>query len=132
MLFVGRLIEKKGLGDLLDAMTAVPDARLLIVGDGPLRPELEAEARLRVAAEFAGWLAPEDVARRFEEARVLCVPSRRAASGDAEGLPTVILEAGARGLPTVGTRHSGIPEAIADAAAGCWPTRVTSRASRAA
>ena len=54
----------------------------------------------------------------FDEARVLCVPSRRAANGDAEGLPTVIPEAGAHGLPTVGTRHSGIPEAIGGDAGG--------------
>ena len=119
MLFVGRHIEKKGLGDLLAAMAQVqaeaPGARLLVVGDGPLRHELEAEARrLGLDADFAGWLAPDEVTRRFREARVLCVPSRRAANGDAEGLPTVIPEAGAQGLPVVGTRHSGIPEAIGD------------------
>ena len=49
---------------------------------------------------------------------MLCVPSRRAANGDAEGLPTVIPEAGAQGLPVVGTRHSGIPEAIGDESGG--------------
>jgi colanic acid/amylovoran biosynthesis glycosyltransferase len=119
VLFVGRHIEKKGLGDLLAAMAQVqaeaPGARLLVVGDGPLRHELEAEARrLGLDADFAGWLAPDEVTRRFREARVLCVPSRRAANGDAEGLPTVIPEAGAQGLPVVGTRHSGIPEAIGD------------------
>jgi glycosyltransferase involved in cell wall biosynthesis len=119
VLFVGRHIEKKGLADLIAAMQrvqgAVPAARLLVVGDGPLRVELEAKAqRLAVRATFAGWLAPEEVTRRFREARVLCVPSRRAANGDAEGLPTVIPEAGAQGLPAVGTRHSGIPEAIGE------------------
>ncbi len=123
VLFVGRLVEKKGLGDLIDAMArvraAVPAARLLIVGDGPLRGELEAHARrLALDAEFAGWLAPEDVARRLRAVRVLCVPSRRAANGDAEGLPTVIPEAAAEGLPVVGTRHSGIPEGIAEGRSG--------------
>ena len=123
VLFVGRFVEKKGLGDLLDAMArvraAVPAARLLIVGDGPLRSELEAHARrLALDAEFAGWLAPEEVARRLREVRVLCVPSRRAANGDAEGLPTVIPEAAAEGLPVVGTRHSGIPEGIAEGSSG--------------
>jgi colanic acid/amylovoran biosynthesis glycosyltransferase len=123
VLFVGRHVEKKGLGDLLDAMVrvraAVPAARLLIVGDGPLRGELEAHARrLALGAEFAGWLAPEDVARRLREVRVLCVPSRRAANGDAEGLPTVIPEAAAEGLPVVGTRHSGIPEGVVDGRSG--------------
>ena len=123
VLFVGRHVEKKGLGDLLEAMArvraAVPAAKLLVVGDGPLRGELEEHARrLALDAEFAGWLAPEDVARRLREVRVLCVPSRRAANGDAEGLPTVIPEAAAQGLPVVGTRHSGIPEGIAEDRSG--------------
>ena len=123
VLFVGRHVEKKGLGDLLDAMArvraAVPAARLLVVGDGPLRGELEERARrLALDAEFAGWLAPEEVARRLREVRVLCVPSRRAANGDAEGLPTVIPEAAAQGLPVVGTRHSGIPDGIAEDRSG--------------
>ena len=123
VLFVGRHVEKKGLGDLLDAMArvraAVPTARLLVVGDGPLRGELEEQARrLALDAEFAGWLAPDEVASRLREVRVLCVPSRRAANGDAEGLPTVIPEAAAQGLPVVGTRHSGIPEGIAEDCSG--------------
>jgi glycosyltransferase involved in cell wall biosynthesis len=117
VLFVGRHVEKKGLGDLLEAMSivraAVPDARLLLVGDGPDRPSHEARAReLGVDVEFLGWRTPEEVRRYMASARVLCVPSRRAADGDAEGLPTVIPEALACGLPVVGTRHSGIPEAI--------------------
>jgi glycosyltransferase involved in cell wall biosynthesis len=119
VLFVGRHIEKKGLSDLIAAMRQVqaeaPAARLLVAGDGPLRPGLEAEARrLELNATFAGWLDPDEVARHVRAARVLCVPSRRAANGDAEGLPTVIPEAGAQGLPVVGTRHSGIPEAIGE------------------
>jgi colanic acid/amylovoran biosynthesis glycosyltransferase len=83
------------------------------VGDGPDRRIHEARAReLGVEAEFLGWRTPEEVGRFMAAARVLCVPSRRAENGDAEGLPTVILEALACGLPVVGTRHSGIPEAI--------------------
>jgi colanic acid/amylovoran biosynthesis glycosyltransferase len=121
VLFVGRFVEKKGLGDLLEAMArvqaAVPAARLLVVGDGAGRREHEDRARrLGLDATFAGWLAPDEVARRQRTARVLCVPSRRAANGDAEGLPTVIPEAGAQGLPVVGTRHSGIPEGVGEEA----------------
>jgi glycosyltransferase involved in cell wall biosynthesis len=117
VLFVGRHVAKKGLGDLVEAMAtvrrAVPDATLLLVGDGPDRRIHEARARaLGVEAEFLGWRTPEEVRRFMASARVLCVPSHRAEDGDAEGLPTVILEALASGLPVVGTRHSGIPEAI--------------------
>jgi glycosyltransferase involved in cell wall biosynthesis len=123
VLFVGRHVAKKGLPDLIEAMALVrgrvPGARLVVVGDGPLRAELEQRAA-GVAPEtrFAGWEPPEAVRDRMDAARVLCVPSRRAPDGDAEGLPTVIGEAGARGLPTVGTRHSGIPEALGDGAGG--------------
>jgi glycosyltransferase involved in cell wall biosynthesis len=51
-------------------------------------------------------------------ARVLCVPSRRAPDGDAEGLGQVVLEAAAVGTPTVGYRHGGIPEAVRDGVTG--------------
>lgn len=123
VLFVGRHVDKKGLGDLVEAMArvqqAVPDARLVVVGDGPLRARCEGRAsELGLHAEFVGWLPPEAVRERLRRARALCVPSRRAPNGDAEGLPTVIPEAGAEGLPVVGTRHSGIPEAVIDGRTG--------------
>lgn len=119
VLFVGRLSEKKGLPDLLDAVARVPDARLVLVGDGPLRAEIEH----RVVAdgtqvELAGWQDPDGVRAAMTAARVLCVPSRRAATGDAEGLGQVILEAGAVGTPTVGYRHGGIPDAVLDGETG--------------
>jgi colanic acid/amylovoran biosynthesis glycosyltransferase len=119
VLFVGRHVEKKGLGTLIEAMAqvrdAVPDAQLRVVGDGPLRAEYETRCRsVGIDVEFAGWLGPEQVGQEMTRARVLCVPSQRADDGDAEGLPTVIPEAGARGLPVVATRHSGIPEATGE------------------
>lgn len=123
VLFVGRHVDKKGLGDLVEAMAqvqaVVAGARLVVVGDGPLRARYEGRAgELGLHAEFVGWLPPESVRERLRRARALCVPSRRAPNGDAEGLPTVIPEAGAEGLPVVGTRHSGIPEAVIDGRTG--------------
>jgi glycosyltransferase involved in cell wall biosynthesis len=123
VLFVGRDVEKKGLGDLVEAMAivrrAVPDARLLVVGDGELRPEHERRAtQLAVDARFLGWLPPEAVAEHVRSARTICVPSRRAANGDAEGLPMTVLEAAAQGVPVVATRHSGIPEAVVHGESG--------------
>jgi glycosyltransferase involved in cell wall biosynthesis len=123
VLFVGRQVEKKGLADLIEAMAEVrarvPGARLVVAGDGPLHERHEAQARdLGLDVEFAGWVTPPQVVEQLKRVRVLCVPSRRAASGDAEGLPTVIPEALALGLPVVGTRHSGIPEALGDGELG--------------
>jgi glycosyltransferase involved in cell wall biosynthesis len=118
ILHVGRLVEKKGTADLIDAFARLrPGARLVILGDGPLRAPLERRAAgLRV--EFLGSRPPEEVARWMRRAWLLAAPSVTAKDGDREGLPTVVVEAAAAGLPVVGTRHSGIPEAVLDGSSG--------------
>jgi len=122
ILHVGRLVEKKGTADLLRAFARVregfPEARLVIVGEGPLRASLEAlagELALGAAVDFAGF---QPVGEWMRRAAVLAVPSITARDGDAEGLPTVIVEGAASGLPVVGTLHSGIPEAVLDGRTG--------------
>lgn len=123
LLFVGRLTEKKGVDDLI-AMAEVCQAQgsaveLVVVGDGSERRRLEAKAsRASLRVAFTGWLSPEGVADEMARASALVVPSRTARSGDAEGIPTVILEAQARGVPVIATRHGGIPEAIRDGESG--------------
>lgn len=122
-LFVGRLVAKKGVADLLDAWSRLPETcrrgGLTIVGDGPLRKSLERQAdRLELDVTFAGALAPDEVRRRMAAARLLCAPSKTAPTGDVEGLPMVLLEAAAHGLPIAGYRHSGIPEAVIDQETG--------------
>jgi len=124
-LAVGRLVEKKGFGDLLEALGRLratePQLHATIVGEGPLRGELEALARSLGIADrvrFAGWCTPAEVAAAMAEADLLVVPSVTAADGDMEGMPLVILEAMATGLPVVGTRHSGIPEIVLDGITG--------------
>ncbi len=122
-LFVGRLVAKKGVADLLLAWSQLPESLrrhgLTIVGDGPLRNDLESLARrLDLDVTFTGALSPDDVVDRMEAARVLCAPSKTAPSGDVEGLPTVLLEAAAHELPIAGYRHSGIPEAVIDGETG--------------
>ena len=117
VLFVGRLIEKKGVEHLIAAMrevqARVPGADLVIAGNGALRPELERRAReTGVRARFLGVIQPEEVRAWMNRARALCVPSVTAANGDAEGLPIVALEAMAMGLPIVGSASAGIPEAV--------------------
>jgi glycosyltransferase involved in cell wall biosynthesis len=120
ILFVGRLVEKKGVETLLQAFAIVrrarPDASLIIVGEGPLGSRLR-----RLAGEsvrFLGSLAPDAVAEWMRRATVLATPSVTARDGDAEGLPSVIVEAAASALPVVGSDHSGIPEAIVEGETG--------------
>lgn len=117
VLFAGRLIEKKGLAYLIDAMalvrTSIPDAELVVAGTGPLRETLARRAEdAGVRVEFLGRIPPEAVGGWMAEASLYCMPSVRAANGDAEGLPTAVVEAMACGLPVVATRHAGIPEAV--------------------
>ena len=125
ILHVGRLVEKKGTAVLLRAFATIrtdhPAARLAIVGDGPLRPRLQALAGalgIAEAVDFLGALDPEAVAAHMRRATLLAAPSLTARDGDAEGLPQTIVEAMASGLPVVGTHHSGIGEAVADGESG--------------
>jgi colanic acid/amylovoran biosynthesis glycosyltransferase len=117
VLFVGRLVEKKGCEHLIRAMHAVqqhiPHAALTIVGDGPLRRSLEdLAASLGVRCRFTG-AAPSTLVRQLlRQAAVVCAPSCTAANGDSEGLPIVVLEAQSMGVPVVSTYHAGIPEAV--------------------
>jgi glycosyltransferase involved in cell wall biosynthesis len=93
--------------------------RLVIIGDGPLRRELEQLAlSLRLPAEFLGVQGSDAVRRWMQRARVLCNPSVKAGNGDTEGLGMVFAEAQATGLPVVSTQHGGIPEVIRDGETG--------------
>lgn len=121
--FAGRLIEKKGLPYLIDAMRVVgeriPDAEVVIAGQGPLRAALERQVAERgVRVRFIGSVTPEAIRDWMSRAQLFCMASVRAADGDGEGLPTVVVEAMASGLPVVGTRHAGIPEAVTHGVTG--------------
>lgn len=123
VLHVGRLVEKKGTAALLDAFAAVrarhPAARLVVIGDGPLRSRLERRAEgLGDGVRFLGAQSPETVARWMQRAWLIAAPSVTAPDGDAEGLPTVLVEAAASGLPAVATRHSGNAEIVDDGVTG--------------
>lgn len=118
-LFVGRLVEYKGLDVLLRAFPQVvavhPDATLDVVGDGPLLRESRSivqDLRIEGSVTFHGARMPAAVAAHMREADVLVVPSRDVASGQAEGSPVVTKEALATGLQVVTTRNGGLPETI--------------------
>ncbi len=119
ILFVGRLVPKKGCHTLLRAVAilqqTLPSARLLVAGDGPERPALsDFAARHTRGTTFLGLQTTEQVRALMRSSRCLAAPSLTAPDGDAEGLPTVLCEALALGLPVASTFHSGIPELIRD------------------
>ena len=108
LVFAGRLVEKKGLADLLEAMPSVlskiPETRLLIVGDGPLRQQLASRADqlgIDTAVEFLGRKPPVEMPAIFRRARLAVLPFRIASDGDQEGLGLVAVEAMGCGLPVI-------------------------------
>lgn len=125
ILTVARLTEKKGLEHALRAVALLrhelPGLRYEVIGEGPLRPRLEALARELAVHDVVRFVGARDggvVHQRMREADVFLLPSVTAADGDEEGTPTVLLEAGACGLPVVSTLHAGIPEIVRDGESG--------------
>jgi glycosyltransferase involved in cell wall biosynthesis len=120
---VARLVEKKGLPDLVDAcgllaQRGVP-VRLEVAGDGPLRAELEAKAAASgLDAVFHGALPHEQVRSLYERATAFCLPCVVAATGDRDGLPTSVLESMALGVPVVTTGVNGLEETVIDGVTG--------------
>ena len=114
VLFVGRLAEKKGVTYLIEAMKQV-DAMLVIVGDGPLREQLEEQAKpLGDKVQFLGAKTHDQLAEIYASADVFAAPSVQAKDGDVEGFGLVFLEAMASGLPVVASRSGGIPYLVHD------------------
>lgn len=118
VLFVGRLVEKKGCEYLIQAMSRVqrlrPEVELVIIGNGPQRLELEQLAQQHLSHfRFLGIQSPEQVRFWLNQATVFSVPSVTARSGDAEGFGLVFAEAQAMGVPVVSFASGGVPEAVA-------------------
>jgi len=124
ILSVCRLVEKKGVDVLLDALARMPqtlDWRFVHVGGGPLRGKLAAQAeRLGIAARVAwrGALTQDRVLQEYRAADVFALASRVARDGDRDGLPNVLAEAQSQGLACVATRVSAIPELVRDGVTG--------------
>lgn len=115
ILYVGRLIEAKGLRELMQAFQAVlqqkPRARLAFAGEGALKAELQArieQLKLGERIHLLGGLPPHEVADWMSCADVLTLPSW------SEGYPNVLVEALACGCPVVASRVGGIPEIVND------------------
>lgn len=108
VLYAGRLSEEKGVRVLLEAWRHVPDdMRLRILGDGPLREDVERAAKDDARIRFDGNVASRDVIAAMKEARLLVAPSI-----SYEGAPLVFAEAAAVGLPVVSSGIGAIPESV--------------------
>jgi glycosyltransferase involved in cell wall biosynthesis len=119
LLFVGRLAAVKGVPVLIEALAAVrplrPGLRLTLIGDGPDRRMLEAlarEAGIGDAVEFVGYRSQAEVAATLATVDALVLPSF------AEGLPVVLMEAMAAGVPVIATRVAGVPELVREGVHG--------------
>lgn len=123
VLAVGRLVDKKGFDVLLDALAGLAAAGLAaevtatIVGDGPERASLERHAD-GLPVTFAGQLGREALDAAYAAADVAVFPSRRAPSGDQDGLPVAMLEAMGAGCSVVASDLPGLNEAIVDGESG--------------
>ena len=122
---VGRFVEKKApeltLLAFLKVRQEVPDARLVMIGDGPLRGPCQRICRalgLEEAVALPGAEPPPVVAARLRRARAFVQHSVTALDGDAEGTPVSVLEASACGLPVVATRHAGIKDVVEEGRTG--------------
>jgi len=124
-LFIGRFVEKKSPMSVVRAFKLVadkfPDARLQMVGQGPLFEETKAlisELNLEKNITLLGVLNTEQIKQLFAKTLCFVQHSVTAANGDKEGTPVTILEAGSSGLAIVSTQHSGIKEAVINGETG--------------
>ena len=121
ILCVARHTEKKGIDTLLRAFAQIaskfPDVSLVQVGSGHLTPmltELTSALNIVDRVRFLGSQPYDKVQELTRGAEIFALPSQTAPNGDTEGLPCVLVEASACGIPIVSTWHSGIPEAVLD------------------
>lgn len=119
VLFVARMVEKKGATYLIKAMQIVqeqhPELELVMVGNGEEFDVLYHQAREQVKNfRFTGWQSHDVVYQWMKEALIFCVPSVTASTGDSEGFGMVFIEAQRVGTPVVSTLHGGIVESVAN------------------
>ena len=118
VLFLGRLDARKSPDVLLrasrDVLSCFPDTKIVFGGDGEVEKNKQLAAELDIAdrCEFLGWVTGDEREALFERAAVYCLPSKN------EGMPMSVLEAMARGIPTIATSVGGIPQVIRDGVNG--------------
>jgi len=125
ILTVGRLVEKKGHEYAIKAIAKIVRKRrnieYIIAGDGPLRNKLEdliLKLGIKSYIKFLGAVEQNEVLKLYQQAHIFILPSVTASNGDQEGIPVVLMEAQATGLPIISTYHTGIPEVVVDGKSG--------------
>jgi glycosyltransferase involved in cell wall biosynthesis len=125
ILSIGRLVAKKGYDDLLRALKILSEAGLqfefLHIGSGEMEPQVRAMVQglgLQQRVRLLGTLPHEEVIRYYQEAHCFVLASKVAANGDRDGIPNVLVEAMAVGVPVIATRVSAIPELVEDGVTG--------------
>ncbi len=123
VLFVGRLVEKKGVSVLLEALRLLDQSGydVCVVGDGPLRSALTTQAA-GLPVSFVGVLGREALSAELGAASIAVFPSVRAASGDQDGLPVALLEAMSTGCAVVASDLPGLRDAVQDGQSGLLTT----------
>ena len=125
ILTIGRLVEKKGHVYAIRAIAKVVkkyrNIEYLIAGDGPLRNKLEGlvqELGIEKHVKFLGAIEQNEVLKLYQQAHIFVLPSITASNGDQEGIPVVLMEAQATGLPVISAYHTGIPEVVVEGKSG--------------
>jgi len=125
LVFVGRLVEEKGVEDLLHAVRLLlpdlPDTTALVVGEGQDRPALQTltEAlKLAGRVHFTGWVAPEEIGGYLAAGDVFVGPSRQGRDGWVEAQGLSFIEAMVAAIPVVATRVGGIVDSVRDGETG--------------
>ena len=118
ILFVGKLVPKKGVDVLLSALARLEgNSRLIVVGGGPLEGAIDARIRelgLTERVARTGWLRNDELPSYYAAADVVCVPSVIDPHGETEGMPVVVQESLACGKALVASDVSGIPDLVQD------------------
>jgi colanic acid/amylovoran biosynthesis glycosyltransferase len=122
---IGRLIEKKGFGDLIAACGLLrAHGRAFecrIIGEGPLEESLRGQIAAADLGTFVRLIGPQsqaEIATHLADATIFVLPCTREVDGGMDNLPTVIMEAMAAGLPVISTPLAGVPEMVEDGASG--------------